>query len=340
MPPLGRNLVDTDAVSALAEWINTYAPGPLPPPWQHQDVGAVGIAGHASFMTNLGIFSVAGSGTDVWGQADEFHYAYQNVSGNCEIIARVLSITDTDPWARAGVMIRAGTGAGASNVFMAVTTQNGLDFQWRQTGNGESSYVQGPYLTAPLWVRLTRTNNSFRGSYSSDGANWTQLGSAVSINMPASVSAGLAVAAVNNGALNTSTFDSVRINSAATLDSDADGMPDSFEVAHEFNVNNSADAGQDADLDGMTNLQEYWAGTNPRNAASVLRITRINRLGSNLVLSFLSGTGRMYAIERTTTLPASWQLLTNVGPFTNGSTTLTNTGGAASSNGFYRLRTN
>jgi hypothetical protein len=48
----------------------------------------------------------------------------------------------------------------------------------------------------------------------------------------------------------------------------------------------------------------------------------------------------MYAIERTTTLPASWQLLTNVGPFTNGSTTLTNTGGAASSNGFYRLRTN
>ena len=119
-------------------------------------------------------------------------------------------------------------------------------------------------------------------------------------------------------------------------------MPDSFELTHSFNINSAADAGQDADGDTMSNLQEYWAGTNPRDAASVLRITRVNRLGNNLVLSFLSGTERMYTVEGATNLPAgSWRSLTNVGPFTNGSSaTITNAGGASGSNGFYRLRFN
>ncbi len=339
MPPLGRNKVDNDAVSALAAWINSYAPGPLPPPWQHQDIGSVGIAGSATYMTSLGIITIAGSGSDVWGSNDELHFAYQNVNGNCEVIARVSSITDTDPWARAGVMIRASADAGAANAFMAVSTQNGVELQWRATAGGESSYVQGPYNTAPQWVRLTRTNSTFKGWYSTDGTNWSQLGTSVSIDMPPGVAAGLGVTAVNNGALNTSTFDSVRINSGTTLDSDADGLPDTYELANGFNSNDAADAGQDSDSDGMTNLQEYWAGTNPRNAASVLRITRISRLGSNLLLSFISATGKTYAIERATNLPAiSWQFLTNVGPFTNASTTITNNGGAAMSNGFYRLR--
>ncbi|MEN3942240.1 DUF1800 family protein [Prosthecobacter sp. SYSU 5D2] len=55
---------------------------------------------------------------------------------------------------------------------------------------------------------------------------------------------------------------------AAYKDSDHDGMPDVWEDLHQFNKNLPADAGDDSDVDGLSNLREYLAGTNPRNRDS------------------------------------------------------------------------
>lgn len=60
-------------------------------------------------------------------------------------------------------------------------------------------------------------------------------------------------------------------------DTDADGMPDLWETTYSFNINNPADAALDADGDGLSNLAECLAGTNPREAGSLLRITKILR---------------------------------------------------------------
>jgi uncharacterized repeat protein (TIGR03806 family) len=339
MPPLARNVIDTNFVPVLAEWINSFAPGTLPSPWQNQDIGAVAAAGSAGYTANIATFSVTGSGMDIWANADEFHYAYMGVTGDCEIIARVTSITDTFEWAKAGVMIRESVAANARNAFMALTSKQGAEFQWRDTTGGGSSYVQGPIVSAPSWVRLTRTNSTLTGFSSGDGTNWTQVGNPLTINLPNNFFAGLAVSAVNDGALNTSTFDFVRVNSAATTDSDFDGMPDSFELANGFNRFNGNDAAQDADADGMTNLQEYLAGTNPRNVNSVLRITRVNRFSNDLVLSFLGGTGKTFVIERGTNLPIlNWLTLTNVASGANSNVTVTNRNGVTAPREFYRIR--
>ena len=80
-------------------------------------------------------------------------------------------------------------------------------------------------------------------------------------------------------------------------DADRDGMPDDYENSNGFNPNNDADAALDADGDGMTNLQEYRAGTNPRSAASVLRITSMQRGGPDLVINFPSIFGKLYRLE-------------------------------------------
>lgn len=51
----------------------------------------------------------------------------------------------------------------------------------------------------------------------------------------------------------------------ATGDADSDGMPDWWEDFYQFAKANPADAAQDADVDGLTNLQEYQRKTDPRN---------------------------------------------------------------------------
>jgi len=60
-----------------------------------------------------------------------------------------------------------------------------------------------------------------------------------------------------------------------------------------------ADASRDADPDGdgLTNWQEYLAGTNPLNANSVLRVTRIEAVAEGIRLTWNSEPGRVYAIE-------------------------------------------
>jgi hypothetical protein len=339
MPPLARNVVDTNAVTALAQWINTFVPGSLPYPWQHQDIGGVGIGGDAQYTTNLGTFTVAGSGVDIWGTADSFHFAYQNAGGDCEIIARVATITDTDPWAKAGVMIRESVAPGARNTFIALTAQNGVEYQWRGTNGGENFYVQGPIVTPPYWLRLTRTNNLFKAFHSPNGTAWTQLGANLTMTLASNLTAGLAVTAVNNSQLNTSTFDSVVVRSQGTTDTDGDGMPDSYELANSFLPNNATDGPQDADNDRVTNFQEYLAGTNPRDSNSVLRLTRVWRQGNDLIFGFLSATGKTYAVERATNLPPTfWQTVTNIGPVATTNAVLTNSSGAVGPAGFYRVR--
>src|SRR5204863_3532340 len=69
--------------------------------WQSQDIGAVGIAG--SFSQSGSTFTIAGSGADIWTGADQFRYAYQNINGDVEVIAKVVSEQQTHAFAKAGV---------------------------------------------------------------------------------------------------------------------------------------------------------------------------------------------------------------------------------------------
>ncbi|MCP5543957.1 MAG: DUF1800 domain-containing protein [Akkermansiaceae bacterium] len=51
----------------------------------------------------------------------------------------------------------------------------------------------------------------------------------------------------------------------APADGDSDGMPDDWETTHSFAPADPSDATHDADADGLDNLREFLAGTNPRD---------------------------------------------------------------------------
>jgi hypothetical protein len=90
-------------------------------------------------------------------------------------------------------------------------------------------------------------------------------------------------------------------------DSDGDGLPDAWERTYfgHLGVNPNADA----DSDGMSNLAEYLAGTNPTNATDRLRITTYSFApgGTLANLSWTTVPTRYYYIWRTPALaPSAW----------------------------------
>jgi hypothetical protein len=94
------------------------------------------------------------------------------------------------------------------------------------------------------------------------------------------------------------------------VDSDGDGLPDDWELAHNLNPNNPGDRDLDPDGDGLTNKQEYLAGTDPHDASSSLRLSLVRAGDDKLNLAFASRVGKMYRLETAVALPSeNWSVV-------------------------------
>lgn len=88
------------------------------------------------------------------------------------------------------------------------------------------------------------------------------------------------------------------------VDTDGDGLPDAWEVLNGTSVS-VPDAGADPDGDGRTNLEEFYAGTDPQNGTSFLGISEWTRGAEGMNLEWKSVPGVRYAIETSDEL-TSW----------------------------------
>jgi phosphatidylserine/phosphatidylglycerophosphate/cardiolipin synthase-like enzyme/regulation of enolase protein 1 (concanavalin A-like superfamily) len=181
--------------------------GTLPAGWSTGDIGSVGAVGSAS--ASNGIFTVNGSGADIWGTADEFRFVYRSLTGDGTIMARVDSVTNQNAWSKAGVMMRETLTPGSKHATMFVSAAKGLAFQRRTSTNGTSTSTAGALASAPYWVRITRTGSTFSAYQSTDTGTWTLIGSAT-MNMTSTIYVGLAVTSHADGALTTGTFSLVQ----------------------------------------------------------------------------------------------------------------------------------
>jgi regulation of enolase protein 1 (concanavalin A-like superfamily) len=158
------------------------------------DIGSPSIRGSASYSS--GTYTISAGGTDIWNTADQFNYVYKQVTGDVDVKARVASLTNTDIWAKAGVMIRGSLGAGAKHASMFLTAGEGYAFQRRPSTGGVSENTGGGSGQAPGWVRIKRAGSLFTAYKSTDGQTWTVVGSD-SISMSSTVLVGIAVTSHN-----------------------------------------------------------------------------------------------------------------------------------------------
>jgi hypothetical protein len=98
--------------------------------------------------------------------------------------------------------------AESRHVMVVVTPGRGIAMQCRPVAGGPSQQIAVRPGTAPEWVRLSRSGNTFTGSASEDGVTWETIGS-ITIDMFAEP--GLAVTSHSNPTLATATFEDLQL---------------------------------------------------------------------------------------------------------------------------------
>ncbi|MEA3211405.1 MAG: rhamnogalacturonan endolyase [Chthoniobacter sp.] len=172
--------------------------------WVGNDIGNVGAAGSAGYSN--GTFTLTGSGVDIGGSSDGFQYAYQTLTGDGGVIARIV----TQSGGKSGVMMRETQNANSRFVDLILQAGAGAEFDYRGAVGGNA--VNGGAVSSigvPYWVKLERVGNVFTGSISSDNVSWTQVAPVTLNSMSNAVYLGLVQTSMDNSALSTATFDHV-----------------------------------------------------------------------------------------------------------------------------------
>ncbi|MBN2325710.1 MAG: hypothetical protein JXR73_01060 [Candidatus Omnitrophica bacterium] len=175
------------------------APQPIGIFDHHLDIGAVGAPGDAEYIEDDDSYWVTGSGADIWGSADQFHYVYKKTSGAFRIEGVILAYNDSgsNEWSKAGFMVRDNLTAGSPHFQAIFRGSDGqYDTQWRAEQDA-SSFNTGLKSDVTGDVRLERSGNTFQAYYMNTNGDWI-LDTAQTITMTDPIYLGLSVTSHEN----------------------------------------------------------------------------------------------------------------------------------------------
>jgi hypothetical protein len=179
---------------------------PLPAPWAARRIGNIPAATWAS--SDKGDFIVHGSGRNIGDLADNFFFVQRPASNSVDFHSRVRN-ADRPLASRHGIMMRESTKTDAAFAFVGIS-QTSILWAHRDISSSPCQFINIEMNTLPLYVRLIRRTNNICSAYSTDGSNWTWLGTnQITFSDPGYL-IGLAVSSGNAGFVQT-VFDRVTV---------------------------------------------------------------------------------------------------------------------------------
>ncbi len=144
------------------------------------DIGNPGQAGSARLIDGAGV-EASGGGTDLGGEADSFQYLYTTITGDFDVRVRVADLTNTDPWAKAGLLVRESLAPGSRHYANLATPADGknVNFVQFRLADGQTALLPNelwrPCNYPNNWLRIQRTGMVVRSYVSGDGVTWIDL---------------------------------------------------------------------------------------------------------------------------------------------------------------------
>jgi regulation of enolase protein 1 (concanavalin A-like superfamily) len=203
------NAVGSSTLSNIAS-ATTAAPASVPLTLTAGSIGFVGPLPSIALANS--IYTVKGAGAGIDGKADSFTFAYQQLTGDGTIIARVSGVQNTSSTAQAGILMRNDLTAGSAEAGVLANASSlfGVTAVTRTTAGAKAATSNSYFVSTPVWLKIVRKGNVFTTYRSTNGTTWTQM-SSTTIAMNQTIYVGLAVASQSNSVQNTSTFDNVSI---------------------------------------------------------------------------------------------------------------------------------
>ena len=245
----------------------SITPLSLPAGQQAVDIGAPSIKGSTSYRK--GVYTIHAGGTDIWGTSDQFHFVYQQMTGDGEVIARVQSLNNSNTWAKTGVMIRETLAADSRHALALVSAGKGYAFQRRIDPAGISLNTAGSLGVPPGWVRLVRTGSRIDAYQSTNGTTWTPMGSDA-IPMADTVYVGIATTSHSASVATDAVVDSFKVTQTGTTTNQPPTVAITSPTGGStFTAgNNVAVTAAANDSDGTVSRVDFFAGTTQIGSAT------------------------------------------------------------------------
>ena len=187
----------------------------------HADVGTVLHPGSATYDSSKNMYTLVGSGENMWATADSFQFAWKKISGDMEISADISFPNSAGNEHKKAVLMLRQSLAGNSVYADVALHGNGLtSLQFREEKDGTTSEIESK-ISAPARLRITRVGKYVYISLAQKGDDLHFAGGSVRVPLgDGEIYAGIGVCSHDKNVTEQASFSNVEIKNVS-----ADAQP-------------------------------------------------------------------------------------------------------------------
>jgi TolB protein len=181
------------------------------------DVGAVEHRGAVEYNPGANTYRITGGGANMWAGADAFHFLWRAASGDISITADFEWVTSGgNAHKKAGPILRSGLAPDDAYADLVAHQDGLIALQFRRTKGGTTEELRTS-IKAPATLRLERHGEVISAEVAPIGGAFQPIG-ALSLSLPETVYAGLAVCSHDVKVAETALFSRVAVRNDGVVD--------------------------------------------------------------------------------------------------------------------------